>query len=277
MIFVTNMYINIALERLAVYLKYYIKSGTIYDIHSPFLFELIQFCFDRNRIYYDFIHIDQFCRRVYSDHKPIPPSEFARQHGQLNLSIHQMAKKAAASISHAELLYRIGLYFKPNCILELGSCVGISAFSLGLSNKRSRIYSIEGNEFLSHYARKSCLDAGLDHIEFRNEIFASFLDNNDLSMIDLVYLDGDHKYEATLKYVRQLLNKLNDNAVIILDDIHWSKPMYNAWLEIQSWPECHCSLETPRLGFVFKSKNLSPGHFNFIPHVLKPWKLGLFS
>lgn len=277
MIFVTHMNIITALERLNVYVKYYLKSKTIYDIHSPFLFELIQFCFDQSRLYYDFKHIDQYCRKVYSDQSLIPPSEFASQHRQLNLSIEQIARKAGSSIIHAELLYRIGLYFKPKCILELGSCVGIATFSLGLSNKQSKIFSIEGNEYLCHYAQQSCAKAGLNHLHFKNEIFAHFLEDNDLSMIDFVYLDGDHKYEPTLKYVRQLLHKISDTGVIILDDIHWSKPMYDAWTEIQSWPECRCSLETPRLGFVFKSKMLSPGKFSYIPQILKPWKIGLFS
>lgn len=266
-----------ALGRMKVYLEYYFKSKTIYNIHSPYLFELICFCFDKNRNYYDFRMIDQLYRRILADQSTITCSEFAASHGQQLLTISQMAHKASASLSHAALIYRIGLYFKPKCILELGTCVGISAMSLGLSVKQSKIYSVDGNVFLSSYATKNCTDAGLNNIVFRCDLFADFLNTNDLSQFDFVYLDGDHQYGPTLAYVRKLLTETDEEGIIILDDIHWSNGMYQAWKEIISWPECNCSLETQRLGFVFKSAKLSPGHFSYIPVKFKPWRLGLFS
>ena len=51
--------------------------------------------------------------------------------------------------------------------------------------------------------------------------------------IDLVYIDGNHRYEPTLRYFRQLLTRITPESVLIFDDIHWSPEMEAAWEEIR--------------------------------------------
>jgi len=55
--------------------------------------------------------------------------------------------------------------------------------------------------------------------------------NKDI-LFDLVFIDGNHHYEATLKYFEMLKPKLSTGAMVIFDDIHWSRGMRRAWRDI---------------------------------------------
>ena len=70
------------------------------------------------------------------------------------------------------------------------------------------------------------------------------------SAFDFVLLDGNHSYEATVRYVNLLLSQNNPPAVIILDDIYWSKGMTKAWSEIIARPDFQLSLDLFELGIL---------------------------
>ena len=64
-------------------------------------------------------------------------------------------------------------------------------------------------------------------------------------------MDGNHRKEPTLRYFRLILEKINNNSVIIVDDIHWSSEMEEAWEEIKSDPAVHMSIDLFFMGLVF--------------------------
>lgn len=51
---------------------------------------------------------------------------------------------------------------------------------------------------------------------------------------DLIFIDGNHRYEPTLNYFNYLKNYCHENSVIIFDDINWSKEMIKVWDKIKS-------------------------------------------
>jgi len=71
---------------------------------------------------------------------------------------------------------------------------------------------------------------------------------------DLVYFDGNHQKEATLKYFKTLLSSAHNDSVFIFDDIHWSKEMQEAWREIIAHPEVQVSIDTFQWGLIFFRK-----------------------
>ena len=76
---------------------------------------------------------------------------------------------------------------------------------------------------------------------------------------DLVFIDGNHRYEATLKYFELLKNNLSDSALVIFDDIHWSSGMRRAWQEICSQKGIVFSINFFKLGIiVFDPKQSKP-------------------
>ena len=54
--------------------------------------------------------------------------------------------------------------------------------------------------------------------------------------IDFAFIDANHKFTPTLKYFSWLAEKSHADTIIVLDDIHWSKQMEQAWLEVQNMP-----------------------------------------
>lgn len=78
---------------------------------------------------------------------------------------------------------------------------------------------------------------------------------------DLVYFDGNHQKEATLRYFEQLLPAAHNDSVFIFDDIHWSPGMEEAWEEIKKHPEVQVTIDTFYLGLVFFRKEQARQHF----------------
>lgn len=46
---------------------------------------------------------------------------------------------------------------------------------------------------------------------------------------DLIFIDGNHKYQPTIEYYEYLLNHSQEPVVFIFDDINWSNEMKQAW------------------------------------------------
>ncbi|SFN32747.1 O-methyltransferase [Salegentibacter flavus] len=68
---------------------------------------------------------------------------------------------------------------------------------------------------------------------------------------DLIYFDGHHTKEATLKYFELLLPSAHNDSVFVFDDIHWSRGMEEAWEIIKKHPEVRVSIDTFHLGMIF--------------------------
>ena len=67
----------------------------------------------------------------------------------------------------------------------------------------------------------------------------------------MVYIDGNHTYEATLRYFNLLLPQCTANTVLIFDDIYWSKAMTDAWTTIKQNEKVRLTIDVFQLGFVF--------------------------
>ncbi|WP_081212355.1 O-methyltransferase [Salegentibacter sediminis] len=78
---------------------------------------------------------------------------------------------------------------------------------------------------------------------------------------DLIYFDGHHTKEATLKYFELLLPTAHNDSVFIFDDIHWSAGMEEAWEIIKKHPEVRVSIDTFHLGLIFFRKEQAKQDF----------------
>ena len=75
-----------------------------------------------------------------------------------------------------------------------------------------------------------------------------------IETIDFAFIDGNHRYEPTLKYFEMLLGKSTDQSIFIFDDIYWSEGMCKAWKEIIARPEVTVSIDLYRMGIIFFRK-----------------------
>jgi len=74
-------------------------------------------------------------------------------------------------------------------------------------------------------------------------------------------MDGNHKKVPTLHYFNLFLEKINTNSIVVIDDIHWSTEMEEAWESLINSEKVRLSIDLFRMGILFFRKELSKQHF----------------
>jgi predicted O-methyltransferase YrrM len=115
---------------------------------------------------------------------------------------------------------------------------------------------LKGSKDIAAIAAENFASLQLHNIHQQTGNFDDLLPSviHHLSSIDLAYIDGNHRYEPTLRYFTQLLPALHNNSILVFDDIHWSADMEKAWRQIQQHPAVQCTVDIFFLGFVFFRK-----------------------
>ena len=76
----------------------------------------------------------------------------------------------------------------------------------------------------------------------------------------VAFVDADHRYGPTIEYVSSILDRAGEEAVIILDDIYWSREMNRAWNEIIKWPRVRISIDLFQMGILLLRRDLKKAH-----------------
>ncbi|MEO6190286.1 MAG: class I SAM-dependent methyltransferase [Saprospiraceae bacterium] len=253
-------------------IEYYLKSDTIYRLHAPSFYNLAQTVFEKKDYYYDFDILHNIYYEVINNKDCIHPNPFADQRNQSHKSIGDFALRALHNPKELQKLYKLVRWFKPKSILELGGCMGVSSLCLRLASYNAEIISIEGNEQFVEVAKNNSQNQILKPIKFIHSLFEPALETLLDKKFDMVILDGDHSYDATITLINKLLPLLEENSMILMDDIHWSSGMYKAWKEIKRNKRFSSSLEALRWGLLFTNKSLTPIHYSLVPSSLKFWQ-----
>lgn len=180
----------------------------------------------------------------------------SRRQANNKRKISAIAKAALKPKKYSQLLGRIVSHFKPALVLELGTSLGITASYMAAANMEGSVITMEGAPNVAKEARKTFAHLGLHNVEIRegdfDEILPTYL--NSVSTIGLAYIDGNHKYEPTIRYFNYLKEKSNEASIFIFDDIHWSKEMETAWDEIKKDPSVTLTIDLFFIGLVFFRK-----------------------
>jgi predicted O-methyltransferase YrrM len=248
------------------YFEYLLKSKTRFDIHSPFLFELIENVFKNKKDYIDYARVEELKSNLLQNDKKILVKDLGA--GSIidkgnERSVKQIARNSSKSLKYGRLMYRIAAYFKPKTMLELGTSLGLTTAYMAYGSPGSKIITIEGCPNIAREAHDNFKSLGLDNIEIITGNFDTELPGilNSVSNLELVFIDGNHRKDPTINYFKQCLSKVSNEMIIIFDDIHWSKEMEEAWREVSSHPAVTLSLDLFFMGFVFFRKELTEQHF----------------
>lgn len=209
-----------------------------HGIHSPYLFEFV------NRVLFN------------SEGVEIPPS-ILNEHRNLR-SVSAFVRSSSVSKRYGFLLYRITRWFLPEMIIELGTGVGISTIYLSSGSPETPLHSIERDKERAALAAqlicRCCPGPVSIHWGEMEEKLDCILPQ--LPQRFVAFVDGNHYYEPTVAYVRKLLERAGDEAVIVMDDIYWSRDMQRAWKEVVSWPEVRVSIDLFHMGILLLRKDL---------------------
>jgi predicted O-methyltransferase YrrM len=145
--------------------------------------------------------------------------------------ISDIARYAVLNEFDAAFLSRLMYYLRPEHVLELGTSLGVSTLCMGLSSPDSTIHSVDACPETHAIAADILRTFAVDNVELHTMSFTDFLKTKRTKW-NFVFLDGDHRHKQTVELFNMIKPQLADDAVVLMDDIHWSPGMSKAWREI---------------------------------------------
>ena len=257
----------IGLFRLAWgYIIYWFSSVGRHGLQSTFLYNLNESVWRYDKKKLSQKRIESYRKRCLKDKIAVAVNDFgAGVNGNLKkeLSIASIAKNAAKHPKYARMLFRLMEYLKPNTVIELGTSLGISSLYISSGNPKMKLTTLEGCDAIAEFSRKQFQQFPDLNIEVITGNFDTTLSEllKSQSKIDSIYIDGNHRYEPTMRYFTLCLPYMHDESFIIFDDINWSKEMKSAWQEKIKHPSVSVSIDVYMMGIVFFNKGFSKQDF----------------
>jgi len=125
------------------------------------------------------------------------------------------------------LLSIISKLVKPKKVLEIGTYTGYSAICIAEGmNKNGIIHTIDKNEELNTIQKKYFKKSGLENNIIQYNGCALDIIPKIEEKFDLIFIDADK--ENYINYFNLVINKLNNNGVILADNVLWSGKVINS-------------------------------------------------
>ena len=179
---------------------------------------------------------------------------------KVKVKVSELASRSATRDFEATLVAKVVRYFGSRRYLELGTNIGKATSIVALTNPKTIVHSIEGNTAIADFARKSIQELGLGNVRIENSTFDEFFAQNS-TKYDCIFIDGDHRYEPTLKNYENAKQSLIAEGPIILHDIYWSRGMTDAWKKIVADKSATVTIDLFFFGMVFFRPSQAKEHF----------------
>jgi len=125
------------------------------------------------------------------------------------------------------LLSIISKLIKPKKVLEIGTYTGYSAICIAEGmNKDGIIHTIDKNEELNTIQKKYFKKSGLENNIIQYNGCALDIIPKIEEKFDLIFIDADK--ENYINYFNLVIDKLNNNGVILADNVLWSGKVINS-------------------------------------------------
>ena len=197
------------------------------SIHSPWLFSLLQ---TMRNSEISWPALEQERSRLLKDQNNVPPLDFGAGSQSKARTVAEIAQSALKRPRHARALAGLASYLDTAVVLELGTCLGITTAYLG--KHAVSVTTIEGNPALAKHSEDIWQRLNVQNVTSIVGNFDEVVPSLPPQQYDLVFIDGNHRGPALLRYVNALAPCLSEQGVIVCDDIHWSRDMEAAWDEL---------------------------------------------
>lgn len=240
--------------RFKKYAEYQWKAKTKYYLHSPFVYQFYLNVL-RNKRFETLSPLVSYRQQLRKDYRQVSITDFGTGTAQKR-TLYSIEQNVAVNHKYGQLLFSIVQYYKPKHILEIGTSVGISSSYISLANKNYKTISLEGSPELIALAKQTHLMLGLKNIEVIEGEFSKIIPQalNKFDSLDMVYFDGNHTKEATLKYFELCLANAHEHSIFVFDDVYWNKEMSKAWEEIKQHHAVTLTIDVYQFGICFFRK-----------------------
>lgn len=186
----------------------------------------------------------------------------SRVSGKTNRSIGSIAKYSTTPSKFSRFLTKAINYYGYSNILELGTSLGINTLYMS-SPSPTHVTTFEGDPTLAEIARKHFDNFGRENIDLIVGNIDKTLPEQlkTLGPIDIAYLDANHRYAPTLHYYELIQPLTHKKSMIVIDDIHWSKEMNQAWYELKNRSEVTLSIDLFEGGLLFFDPNIQKADY----------------
>ena len=261
-----------AIYRAWTYLRHRLTAWntTGEGIHSPYLFAIVRFILRDENSYYCFADIERRREQLKACSDELEMLDFGSGGSKEGLSVRRkvsdIAKHHLESPQIAQALFRLMRFMgenekRPLQILELGTSLGVTTAYMASVDSRNRVVTLEGSEAVLKIAQANWRTMRLENIEWHRGNIDDTLYIYARERLDLAYVDANHTYEATKRYVDYLLPRMNEKGVIAIDDIYHSPEMEQAWRELKDDPRVTTSMDLYHVGLLFVDPHYLKRHY----------------
>ena len=250
-------------------------------IHSPYLFYLVRMLIYDENSFYAWRDIERERRRLLLSDESVDVQDFgtgASTPGETyRRRVRDIARDSLEQARVAQILFRLVNYVghvvqRPLHIVELGTSLGITTAYLAKADSRNHVTTYEGSDALLQQARTVWKNLDIRGIEVvEGNIDKTLLPSRDArtrdnikgedTTIDIAFLDANHTREATLRYYHTLQQHASEQSIFVIDDIHHSPEMTEAWREICAQKEVTTSMDMFYFGLIFFDKHYLKRHY----------------
>lgn len=239
-------------------------------IHSPYLFELVRFVLRDRNSYYCFADIERRREMLLACSDTLDVVDYGSAGAKEGLHVQRrvcdIAKNHLESAKVGQMMFRLVNWLganekRPLEILELGTSLGVTTSYLAAANSRNRVVTLEGSGEVLNVAKGVWRALKLENIEWQEGNIDNSLYIYARENLDVAYVDANHTYEATRRYVDFLLPRMNGKGVIVLDDIHHSDQMERAWRELKNDARVTSSMDMYHVGLLFVDPHYLRRHY----------------
>lgn len=239
-----------------------------HGVHSPFVYDFIRKVLIDKREFYAYNAIETCRKDLLKDKRVLHIEDFgagSRLKKTNQRTISEIAHSSLKPRKFSQLIFRIIKHYAPENILELGTSLGITCAYMASANENAIVYTMEGSTAVAMVAKSNFDRLGLKNIHIItgnfDDVLPAFVDEQ--AKLDVVFIDGNHRLEPTLRYFEKLLEKTTENSILIFDDIHWSDEMEAAWATIQQHNCVTLTIDLFFIGLVFfRKENKIKQHFS---------------
>ena len=246
--------------RLQYILRAHYRKG--HWVHSPFTFHTLNYVIFERTPYYSFNIIESLRQQLLHDNTTLTLQPLGTSQAKTT-TIARELKNSTKSPRQAQLLQRLCASNQSHYIIELGTNLGLSTAYLASNNSNSQVYTLEGQPQLCQIAQQNFKQLHLNNIQIIEGNINNTLPTliQQIPQIDLLFIDANHQYQATINYYKLAKSKVHKNTIIIFDDIHWSEGMQQAWNEIRQDPDIRLSIDIFHMGIVWFNTDIPKQHY----------------
>lgn len=243
--------------RIGSYALFVLRSRNTmgYGIHSPYLFYIARTIIPETAKYYSFAEVERVRGEMLKRRDEVEAEDFGVGGSAKNVG--EIARRALKSSKEGQMLFRLVNLVKAETVVELGTSLGVTTAYLALPNKDAKVWTFEGSKALLGIAKQNWKRLGIENIEAVQGNLDETLvrEAEKWGVVDFAFLDANHRKEATLRYFDVLAKHAGEKSIFAVDDIRYSREMWEAWEEIEKREDVSARMDLGSMGLVFFDKH----------------------